>query len=93
MRNCTLTRSPQNHASIIATVESEAIRDALQQGLLELTADLRSKLKNDQISLDIDLNKSQASVTSLTDAEAYALMRKNNPYLNTLIADLRLTMI
>lgn len=93
MRNSVLTRNPQNSTDIIATVESEAIRDALQQGLPELTAHLQSQLKNDKISLNINLNKSQASVTSLTDAEAYALMRKKHPYLNTLVADLRLTMI
>lgn len=93
MRNCVLTRDTANPAHITATAESEAIRDAIVNGLPTLTAELRTKLKNSEIILDIELNKAQASVTSLTDAEAFALMRKNHPYLNTLIADLRLTMI
>ncbi len=93
MRNCVLKRDPAAPAHITATVESEAIRDAIVNGLPTLTAELQSKLKNSEITLDVELNKSQASVTSLTDAEAFALMRKNHPYLNTLVADLRLTMI
>lgn len=93
MRNCILTRNPQNSSAITATVESEAIRDAIQQGLPLLTDELRNKLKNSEITLEIELNKEQVSVTSLTDAQAFALMRKNHPYLNTLIADLHLTMI
>lgn len=93
MRNCILTRNPQNMSAITATVESEAIRDSIHQGLPLLTAELRAKLKNSEITLEIELNKEQVSVTSLTDAQAFALMRKNHPYLNTLITDLHLTMI
>lgn len=93
MRNCILTRNPQNMSAITAIVESEAIRDSIHQGLPLLTAELRAKLKNSEITLEIELNKEQVSVTSLTDAQAFALMRKNHPYLNTLITDLHLTMI
>ena len=80
-------------SAITAIVESEAIRDSIHQGLPLLTAELRAKLKNSEITLEIELNKEQVSVTSLTDAQAFALMRKNHPYLNTLITDLHLTMI
>ena len=93
MRNCVLTRNPQHASAITATVESEAIRDSIQQGLPLLTNELRNKLKNSEITLEIELNKEQVSVTSLTDAQAFALMRKKHPYLNTLISDLHLTMI
>ncbi|MCM1020756.1 MAG: DNA polymerase III subunit gamma/tau [Muribaculum sp.] len=93
MRNCILSRNPQNPNHITATVESEAIRDSIHQGLPLLTQELQTKLKNASILLNIELNKEQVSATSLTDAQAFALMRKNHPYLNTLIADLHLTMI
>jgi hypothetical protein len=54
---------------------------------------LRNKLNNDLVQLTISLNKSQATATSLTDAEFYALMRKEHPYLNTLIKDFHMTLI
>lgn len=76
-----------------ATVESEAIRDSLQLSMSELLAYLRDKLSNDSVGLQVELNKEQASVTSLTDSEVYALMRKNHPYLNVMIDDLHLTLI
>lgn len=76
-----------------ATVESEAIRDSLQMSMPELLAYLRDKLSNDSVGLLVELNKAQASVTSLTDSEVYALMRKNHPYLNVMIDDLHLTLI
>ena len=76
-----------------AIVESEAIRDSIQMSMPELLAYLRDRLSNDSVSLQVELNKGQASVTSLTDSEVYALMRKNHPYLNVVIDDLHLTLI
>ena len=76
-----------------ATVESEAIRDSIHQSMPELLAYLRETLSNDSVEVDVILNKSQASVTSLTDSEVYALMRKNHPYLNVVIDDLHLTLV
>ncbi len=76
-----------------ATVESEAIRDSIQMSLQELLSYLRERLSNDAIDVQVHLNKGQSSVTSLTDAEVYALMRKNHPYLNVVIEDLHLTLV
>ena len=59
----------------------------------EPLAYLRETLSNDSVEVDVILNKSQASVTSLTDSEVYALMRKNHPYLNVVIDDLHLTLV
>lgn len=76
-----------------ATVESEAIRDSISMSLPELRGYLRDKLSNDFVDVQVHLNKGQASVTSLTDSEVYAVMRKNHPYLNVVIDDLHLTLI
>jgi len=74
------------------TVESEAIRDAIAQSMDILMSELRTRLDNDYIKLEIVLNKGKATVTSLTDSEVFAVMRQNHPYLNTLIEDLHLTL-
>ncbi|MCM1504355.1 MAG: DNA polymerase III subunit gamma/tau [Muribaculum sp.] len=76
-----------------ATVESEAIRDSIQLSLPELLAYLRDALSNDAVEVQVHLNKGQSSVTSLTDAEVYAIMRKNHPYLNKVIDDFHLTLV
>ncbi len=76
-----------------ATVESEAIRDSIQLSMPELLAYLRDRLSNDYVEVQVHLNKGQASVTSLTDSEVYALMRKNHPYLNVVIDDFHLTLV
>jgi DNA polymerase-3 subunit gamma/tau len=76
-----------------AVVESEAIQDSIVSNLGSLLPELRNKLNNDLVQLTISLNKSQATATSLTDAEFYALMRKKHPYLNTLIKDFHMTLI
>lgn len=80
-------------AAFVAVVESEAIRNSILGAATMLLSELRNALDNDSVSLDIELNKSQSTVTSLTDAEVYALMRKNHPYLNTLIDDFHLTLL
>ncbi len=74
------------------TVESEAIRDAIVQSMDVLLSELRTRLDNDYINLEIVLNKGKATVTSLTDSEVFAVMRQHHPYLNTLIEDLHLTL-
>lgn len=74
------------------TVESEAIRDAIVQSMDVLLSELRKRLDNDYINLEIVLNKGKATVTSLTDSEVFAVMRQHHPYLNTLIEDLHLTL-
>ncbi len=79
-------------SAFVAVVESEAIRNSILASGTMLLSELRNALNNDDVSLDIELNKAQSTVTSLTDAEVYALMRKNHPYLNTLIDDFHLTL-
>ncbi len=74
------------------TVESEAIRDAIAQSIDVLLSELRTRLDNDYINLEIVLNKGKATVTSLTDSEVFAVMKQHHPYLNTLIEDLHLTL-
>lgn len=75
-----------------ATVESEAIRDSIAQSYGTLIAELRDRLANDEVTLEITLNKGQATSASLTDSEVYNYMRQKHAYLNTLIEDFHLTM-
>ncbi len=75
------------------TVESEAIRDSIVQSMPMLLEELHNRLENDFVTLDIALNKGQATATSLTDGEVYSLMRRKYPYLNNVIDDLHLTML
>ncbi len=75
------------------TVESEAIRDSIVQSMPMLLEELHNRLDNDFVTLDITLNKGQATATSLTDGEVYSLMRRKYPYLNNVIDDLHLTML
>ena len=75
------------------TVESEAIRDSIVQSMPMLLEELHNRLENDFVTLDIALNKGQATSTSLTDGEVYSLMRRKYPYLNNVIDDLHLTML
>ncbi len=44
-----------------------------------LLGELRNRLKNDMVQLSIELNKGQATATSLTDSEFYSVLRKNVP--------------
>lgn len=87
--------SPQREEGVKfnASVESEAIRDSILQSLATVTSELRNLLGNDGITLEVTLNKSNSSTTSLTDSEVYSLMRQRHPYLNTMIEDLHLTMV
>lgn len=73
-----------------ATVESEVIRDSLQQATPVILPQLRDILENDYVDFTVTLNKGQASVTSLTDAEFLQHLRKDHPYLNVVIDDLKL---
>lgn len=73
-----------------ATVESEVIRDSLQQATPVILPQLRDILENDYVDFTVTLNKGQASVTSLTDAEFLQHLRKAHPYLNVVIDDLKL---
>lgn len=75
-----------------ATVESEAIRDSIAQSYGTLISELRDRLANDEVTLEITLNKGQATSASLTDSEVYNYMRQKHAYLNTLIEDFHLTM-
>ncbi|HRF69168.1 MAG TPA: hypothetical protein PK430_08070, partial [Muribaculum sp.] len=68
------------------------IRDAIAQSIDVLLSELRTRLDNDYINLEIVLNKGKATVTSLTDSEVFAVMKQHHPYLNTLIEDLHLTL-
>ncbi len=75
-----------------ATVESEAIRDSIAQSYGTLISELRDRLANDEVTLEITLNKGQATSASLTDSEVYNYMRQKHAYLNTLIEDFHLTL-
>ncbi len=76
----------------VLTVESEAIRDSLNPALPDLHKYLRNKMLNDSITLEVVLNKGLTSVTSMTDSEAFAIMREHNPYINELVDKLKLTL-
>jgi DNA polymerase-3 subunit gamma/tau len=91
MRNATPHRNGEY--SFEAVVESEAIEESIVSNLGNLLPELRNKLNNDLVQLTISLNKGKATATSLTDAEFYALMRNNHPYLNTLIKDFHMTLM
>ena len=80
-------------AAFSATVESEAIRDSIQQAYGTLIPELRNRLSNDEVTLEITLNKGQATSASLTDSEVYNYMRQKHAYLNTIIEDFHLTMV
>lgn len=80
-------------ATFAATVESEAIRDSIQQAYGTLIPELRDRLANDEVTLEITLNKGQATSASLTDSEVYNYMRQKHEYLNTIIEDFHLTMV
>lgn len=73
-----------------ATVESEVIRDSLLQATPVIVPQLRDLLENDYVDFTVTLNKGQASVSSLTDAEFLQHLRKAHPYLNIVIDDLKL---
>lgn len=73
-----------------ATVESEVIRDSLQQAIPTILPQLKDILENDYVDFVVTLNKGQASVTSLTDTEFLQHLRKAHPYLNVVIDDLKL---
>ena len=91
MRNARPRRCGEN--SFVATVESEAIEGSIMSNLGMLLGELRNRLKNDGIQLTIELNKGQATATSLTDAEFYSVLRKKCPYLNTMIQDMHITLM
>lgn len=95
MVNAMRISDPQrsNDTTITAVVESEAIRDSLIASSQIIVSELRNRLANDFISFEVRLNKEKATVTSLTDAEAFAVMRKNHPYFNKFIDDFHLTLI
>lgn len=90
MRMASPVRTSGNAFS--ATVESEAIRDSIRQSYGVLIGELRDRLANDDVTLDITLNKGQATSASLTDSEVYNYMRQKHSYLNTIIDDFHLTM-
>ncbi len=77
----------------VAVVESEAIRDILVASTQLIVGELRKRLSNDFVTLEVDLNKGKTTVTSLTDAEVFQVMRKNNPYFNEFIDDFHLTLL
>ena len=77
MRNARPRRHNEYH--FIATVESEAIEGSIISNLGMLLGELRNRLKNDMVQLSIELNKGQATATSLTDSEFYSVLRKNVP--------------
>lgn len=77
----------------VAVVESEAIRDILVASTQLIVGELRKRLSNDFVTLDVELNKGKTTVTSLTDAEVFQVMRKNNPYFNEFIDDFHLTLL
>jgi DNA polymerase-3 subunit gamma/tau len=91
MRNARPRRHNEYH--FIATVESEAIEGSIISNLGMLLGELRNRLKNDMVQLSIELNKGQATATSLTDSEFYSVLRKKCPYLNTMIQDMHITLI
>ncbi|WP_295727714.1 DNA polymerase III subunit gamma/tau [uncultured Muribaculum sp.] len=91
MRNARPRRCAEN--AFVATVESEAIEGSIMSNLGMLLGELRNRLKNDMIQLSIELNKGQATATSLTDAEFYSVLRKKCPYLNTMIQDMHITLM
>lgn len=91
MRNARPRRHNEHH--FIATVESEAIEGSIMSNLGMLLGELRNRLKNDMVQLSIELNKGQATATSLTDSEFYSVLRKKCPYLNTMIQDMHITLI
>lgn len=91
MRNA-MPRRCGEHA-FVATVESEAIQGSIVSNIGMLLTELRDRLKNDMIELSIQLNKGQATATSLTDSEFYAVLRKKCPYLNTMIQDMHITLL
>lgn len=95
MVNAMRISDPQrsNDTTITAVVESEAIRDSLIASSQIIVSELRNRLANDFISFEVRLNKEKATVTSLIDAEAFAVMRKNHPYFNKFIDDFHLTLI
>lgn len=80
-------------SEFVAVVESEAIRDILVASTPLIVGELRMRLQNDFITLEVGLNKGQTTVTSLTDAEVFQVMRKNNPYFNDFIDDFHLTLL
>ncbi|MBQ8774042.1 MAG: hypothetical protein IJZ17_06200, partial [Muribaculaceae bacterium] len=90
MRIAKPERLEGNH--FVLTVESEAIRDSLNPALPDLHKYLRDKMLNDSITLEVVLNKGLTSVTSMTDSEAFAIMREHNPYFNELVDKLKLTL-
>lgn len=90
MRMASPVRTSGN--AFAATVESEAIRDSIRQSYGVLIGELRDRLDNDEVTLDIALNKGQATSASLTDSEVYNYMRQKHSYLNTIIEDFHLTM-
>lgn len=95
MINAMRISKPQRTSETLfkAVVESEAIRDVLVTSMQLIVGELRSRLLNDYVTLEVDLNKEKATVTSLTDAEAFQVMRKNHPYFNKFIDDFHLTLI
>lgn len=93
MRIARPERTAPGATAFRATVESEAIRDSIEASRPIVISELRELLGDDRITLEVALDKGKATVTSLTDAEVYALMKKNHPYLNTLATDLRLTLL
>lgn len=95
MVNAMRISDPQRTAptTITAVVESEAIRDSLVSSTMTIVAELREKLKNDFITLEVKLNKEKATITSLTDVETLNVMRKEHPYFNRFIEDFHLTLI
>ncbi|MCM1093415.1 MAG: DNA polymerase III subunit gamma/tau [Lachnospiraceae bacterium] len=95
MINAMRISNPQRSGDAVfkAVVESEAIRDILVSSMQLIVGELRSRLLNDYVTLEVTLNKEKATVTSLTDAEAFQVMRKNHPYFNKFIDDFHLTLI
>lgn len=90
MRIAKPERSEGNN--FVLTVESEAIRDSLNPALPDLHKYLRDKMLNDSITLEVVLNKGLTSVTSMTDSEAFSIMREHNPYINVLVDKLKLVL-
>lgn len=75
------------------TVESELIRDSINSHIVQVLSDLRDLLHNDDLSVELILDKETSSVNSMTDSEIYNIMRENNKYIDVLARDLGLKLM
>ena len=75
------------------TVESELIRDSINSHIVQVLSDLRDLLHNDDLSVELILDKETSSVNSMTDSEIYNIMRDNNKYIDVLARDLGMKLL